>query len=211
MKKGNLVLTCIAVASVSACDSDSRTDDEILAQGGYVLEYELDGQTYEIRRDNVGQFEIACPSGVACDGDSAYRAHHFSDDNVSLYMSFSPDLVDNYSYDNIVNSFSYADMRIRVPMLSSDNSDVYFHPRDVLRELSFNADIARTSSFRLDLHSYEEGYLSGTWSGTITELTELTQDLSDPDCHTYDEIGECYEAIPVHMPFIFTFNFKVEQ
>lgn len=211
MKKGSLVLSCIAIAALSACDSDQRTDDEILADGGYILEYRLDGQTYEARRDNVGQFEIACAPGEVCDSESVYRAHSFQDDNLAIYMSFAPELVGNYSYDNIVTSFNYADLRIAVPMLGSDKSEVYFQPRDVLRELSFNADIAYTSSFRLDLHSFEDGYLRGTWTGTITELTQRTQDPSDDECNTGDIVGECFESIAVTMPFTLLFNLQVAQ
>ena len=211
MKKGNLALSCIVLATLAACDSDSKTDDDILADGGYVLEYQLDGETFEVRQDNVGQFEIACPIGVECGADYAYRAHMFADENFIIYMSFSPDLVNNYSYDNIVSNFNYADLRIQVPSLGTENSEVYFQPRDVLRELSFNADIVRTSSFRLDLHSYEDGYLSGTWTGTITELTERTEDLSDDDCVADDILGECYAPISVNMPFILQFNLEIEQ
>ncbi|RUO24370.1 hypothetical protein CWE09_10885 [Aliidiomarina minuta] len=211
MMKGNIALSCIALAMLAACDSHSKTDDEVLASGGYILEYELDGQNYEVRQENAGQFEISCPVNVTCDADFNYRAHTFSDDNLSMYMSFSSELVGNYSYSNIVENFSYTYMRIEVPSLDSDNSEVYFQPLEVLRDLSFDADIHRTSSFRLDLHDFEEGYLSGTWTGIITELTEETEDLSDDDCHADDIMGECYEVIPVTMPFTLRFNFEVVQ
>lgn len=211
IKKRNLTLSCIALALLAGCNSDSKTDEEVMANGGYVLLYELDGQTYELRQDSTGPLAISCPENLVCDGDFDYRAHMFSDDNLTLYISFSPRLVGDYSYNSIVENFNYADMRIQVPTLGADNSEVYFQPLDVLRELSFNADIGRTSSFRLDLHDFEDGYLSGTWAGTITELTERTEDATDDDCYTTEIQGECYEAIPVNMPFSLHFNLEVEQ
>ncbi|RUO29762.1 hypothetical protein CWE12_07255 [Aliidiomarina sedimenti] len=208
--KGNLVLSCILLAVLVGCDS-SKTDEEILASGGYVLEYELDGEAYEVRRANAGQFTIACPSGGTCDRDSTYRAHRFSDDSLMMYMSFSPLLVGNYSYASIIQNFNYASMRIDIPSLSSGNSEVYFQPLNPLRELNFDADVFRTSSFQLSLDAFEDGYLSGTWSGTVTELTKKTEDQSDEDCYVGDIMGECYEAIPVTMPFTLRFNIEVEH
>lgn len=211
MMKGNIVLSSIVLVALAACGSDSKTDEEILASGGYILEYELDGQAYEVRQANAGQFEIGCPVNATCDANFNYRAHTFNDANLSMYMSFSPELVGNYSYNNIVENFTYTYMRIDVPSLNSGNSTVYFQNLDVLRDLGFDADLYYTASFRLDLHDFEDGYLSGTWTGIITELTEYTEDLSDDDCYIDDMMGECYESIPVTMPFTLRFNLEVLQ
>lgn len=211
MKKNSLALSAITLALLAGCDSDSKTDEEVLANGGYVLVYQLDGQTYELHQDSAGPLAISCPAEVVCDGDYDYRAHFLNDGNLSLYFSFAPQLVGDYAYNSIVENFNYADIRIEMPALGTDNSEVYFQPLDVLRELNFNADIGRTSSFRLELHDFADGYLSGTWEGTITELTERTEDATDDSCYTDDIQGECYEAIPVNMPFSLHFNLEVEQ
>ena len=211
IKIKTLALSVTTLALLVGCDSDSLTDEEVLDDGGYVMVYTLDGQTYELRQDSPELLEIACPAGEVCDETYDYRAHTYADGSLSLYLSFTPQLVGDYSYQSIVEHFNYADIRIPIPMLSTDNSEVYFQPLEVLRELSFNADIGRTSSFRLDLHDFGDGYLSGTWKGVITELTEHTEDVSDETCYTDDIQGECYETIPVNMPFTLHFNLKVEQ
>lgn len=211
MKKGITALSCVALAMLTACNSDSKTDEEILASGGYVLEYVLDGQPYKVRSETSGVFEIECPRNVVCDGTYVARAHVFHDDNIRMYLSFAPDLVGNYSYSTLLEHFNYGSLVVPVPMLNSTNSEVYFQSLEVLRELGYDAGIMGTTSFRLDLHDFTNGYLSGTWQGNIIELTERTEDLTDDECYTGDIMGECYERIPVTMPFTLQFNIEVEQ
>lgn len=83
---------------------------------------------------------------------------------------------------------------VALAMLTACNSDSKTD-EEILASGGYDAGIMGTSSFRLDLHDFTNGYLSGTWQGNIIELTERTEDLTDDECYTGDIMGECYERI----------------
>jgi len=197
----------VSLAMLAGCKSEFKE----LGNQYVKADFELEGTAYRIAHDAQGDLMISCPGGVVCDASFDYRAHHYEDEHIYLYLSFNPELVNDYSFDGLVEHFSYMNFNLKLPSLSSGDTEVYFHHREPLSELGVDNYLTHTDGMLLQFHSYIDGTLTASVSGTITTITHRTEGSSEPDCITDDILGLCYEEQAVYMPFSVDFALKVKE
>ena len=138
--------------------------------------------------------------------ESHFKAYTYNDAYIYLYVSFSPKIdSDKYTLQSLKDNFLFASMSLRFSEKNTGNSTFSFSLRDVIPKLDeYNRD-----GVKLTIDKYEDYILSGMFEGTISRITELIQS-SDPNCYHGDILGQCYKYEKVNVPFLVTFNFKLE-
>jgi len=213
MKSEIIILTLTIFLFGCGCDSNSTVLEnvDLSLEEGIILEYGEEEHVTRIIERSPGHLKIACPLGVICDENWDYRAHSYDDDNVNIYMSFGPELVNNYSLESLVESFNYFNLVIMFPDRSTEKTIVNFSSLDPLRELGSEVILMSTTGMQLDFFNFEDGRLRGEIKGIMTELTHITEDANDPNCFTGDIRGICSTNEAVNIPFVLSFNLLVNQ
>ncbi|SHG78409.1 hypothetical protein [Ferrimonas marina] len=193
------------------CDLNSSDDVLQKEEAGIQLTYDLNGETTEIAYATSSELIISCPEGVSCDQSFDYRAQVFEDENIYIYLSFGPEIVDSYSLQTLSEHFNYLDFRLKLPDQSTEKTDVYFSHRQPVTELNVDTYPDNSDGMLLQFNDYSDHVLSGAISGIATQLTAYTEDATDPDCKTDDMMGICYENRETYMPFSVVFTIRVQE
>lgn len=123
-----------------------------------------------------------------------YRAFEFNDKGVRLYISFKPDLINNYSTESFNKNFNYANVQIGFPEKSTIFTEAYFQNREPVRQIKFL--------------SYDGKKLSGQLGFAVDHITFKT---SDPNCVSDDIIGYCYEDKKADLNYLIDFDLTVPK
>ncbi|WP_189606128.1 hypothetical protein [Salinimicrobium marinum] len=179
------------------CSSDDN-EEKSFGSGPLAL-------TVGTSENNCEILKIKCPVGAVCDENFIYRAYSFEDRDLRIYISFDPDVVDNYSLESLRENFNYINFSILFPEKATADSRFYYSNRNPVRELGTVSE----EGVEFTMDSYENGVLKGVITGTINEITEaITSD--DPDCMTGDIAGRCFESHEVNIPFSVVYSFCLE-
>ncbi len=129
-------------------------------------------QNAETARVNfAGDLKIACPAGVRCDQNYDYRAYEYNGERATLYFSFQPSIVGNYSLTNFQNNFSYLNVYLHFPELAQTGETASFY------------EILRNGSKNIHFSSFLDGKLQGTFEVYVDTITVSRK---DPDCMIQD-------------------------
>jgi hypothetical protein len=147
-----------------------------------------------------GTLEISCPLLVVCDENFDYRAYHYRNERVSVYLSFDPSVVSNRSLESYQSALDYIDLRIYFPDQGYDDGD---------REAK---SVYMEKLVRSDAFAGFEGFVDDrlTWSmeGRMDELIEMRYSR-DPDCSSDDMGGVCWEYSDVDIAYDIQFDLIV--
>jgi hypothetical protein len=197
---GNCVFVLLLLATITGCDNVSSSKGE--EKGGNPNTLSI------LLRNEEGSpgFTILCPKGVTCDKNYKYRAYWYSNEQASIYMSFNPLVVNNYSLEAFRKNFDYMDIRIYFPERNSENLKFYFSHFQPIRKLgAFSQE-----GLRVEFSDYANNRLKGKVEGIIDRITEHISNSANPECRTGDIRGECFRHESAQIHFILEFDLAME-
>ena len=140
---------------------------------------------------------IFCPFGVTCDENYHHRAFTYRDDRYYLYMSFEPNIVNNYSLNNFKKYYTGDNhINIQFPELGSRSTYVEYQPRD-------NQEIVFTD--------YKEGRLKGEIRVPVEKVNVISKNR---ECHYADDPSPpsyCRKTLPYNKLIRIKFDFTVPE
>jgi hypothetical protein len=198
-----LVLFVTALFVLNGCTKD----DEIDPNANCNICPKLNSDTLLL---NIGEntekgekLEIACPVGVRCDENFDYRAYYFNNTHFYFYISFDPNIINNYSLESFREYFNYLNFSIYFPERNTTNSEFLYSNITPVRQLN-----KYENNIEFTIDSYENGNIQGTIKGTITEIDEVIHSDS-PDCYIGDMLGICIETEEANIPFRVNYSFLI--
>ncbi|MDT0688158.1 hypothetical protein RM549_00050 [Salegentibacter sp. F188] len=186
-----IFLVFIVLGCSPEAENDSFTEDPVNLNVGTV--------------ENCAETETICAMSDAC-GEEFLNLidYQYVSPQLEFTMYFSSEIQDNLSLEALRNNFEYIIFALQFP--EQKTATTSFGYSNTITAL----DNPEQEDFILIIDDYEEGVISGTLTGKITEMSKYTKS-DDPECIIEDVAGVCEEEIAVEKEVTVDFSFCLEN
>ncbi|HEY9183799.1 MAG TPA: hypothetical protein VIM94_00580 [Salegentibacter sp.] len=200
MKKFILLSILSSVTIFLACSSEYTDDEqENFNTNPVSLNIGLE--------ENCAETETYCAMSDMC-GEEFLNLIDFQyyDSELEFTMYFNSEIENNFSLETLRNNFEYLNFVIRFPEQKTDSTSYAYVHKLPIRELNTPSE----EGFTLSFDNYEDGAITGSLIGNISEMTKVIQS-DDPACRMDDIMGVCTEEISVEKEVSIDFKFCLDR
>ncbi|SFF59691.1 hypothetical protein SAMN04488033_101260 [Salegentibacter agarivorans] len=157
--------------------------------------------------ENCAVTETYCAMSDTC-GEEFLNLIDFqyTDSELEFTMYFNSQIENNFSLETLRNNFEYLNFVIRFPEQKTDSTSYAYVHKLPIRELNTPSE----EGFTLSFDNYEDGAITGSLKGNISEMTKVKQS-DDPNCIMDDIMGVCTEEISVEKAVAIDFKFCLDR
>lgn len=196
--KNDKILFIFFSLLILSCNSDYNE----IEPGFNLNNYSYSVGTEDICEDDI---RINCPAGETCDDSFDYRGYLYANEQFEFYIYFDPEIINNFSRDNIEEYLQHIDFILRFPGQRTENRAYFISNDKPINE--FGVDNGEGIIVNFD--DYQDGNLKLTISGE-TDVIKSFRISEDADCFIDDVAGLCRDDIEKNLNYIIKLNFCVE-